>query len=109
MRVGMCAGVWLCGCECACACPVQAGDACVPGAVFVYVCVCAHARACVQVEERLHVSVCDCECLSRQMCKHLGCGHWQTTSVTVCMPHVQDPTEKHSVLWQCGAAGAFSL
>lgn len=84
VRVGMCAGVWGCGCECGCACPVQAGDACVPRAV----CMCVRSRACIQVEERLHVSVCDCECLSRQMCKHLGCGHWQTTSVTVCACHM---------------------
>lgn len=30
------------------------------------------------------VNVCDCERLSWQMCVHLGCGHWQTTRVTVC-------------------------
>lgn len=55
---------------------VQAGDACGPGAV----CVCV----CVQVEgDCMLVSVCDCERLCWQMCKHLGCGHWQTTSVRV--------------------------
>ena len=79
-----CVCVWVCVQECGCL--VQAEDACVPGSVFV--CVCVHVRTCVQVEERLHVSVCDCECLSRQMCKHLGCGHWQTTSVTVCACHM---------------------
>lgn len=41
------------------------------------------------------MNVCDCERVCWQMCKHLGCGHWQTMSVTVCAcTHVQDPVGK---------------
>lgn len=32
----------------------------------------------------LLVAECDCARLCWQMCGHLGCGHWQTMSVTVC-------------------------
>ena len=34
------------------------------------------------------VIVCGCERLCWQMCKHLGCGHWQTMSVTACACHM---------------------
>lgn len=49
------------------------------------------------------VNVCACEHLCWQVCKHLGRGHWQTTSVTVCACTHSDPTENTLSVWQCGA------
>lgn len=81
VHVGVHAEVWPCEPECA-PVHVQAWDACVLGAV----CVCVRACMCIYKWRRdcMLVSVCDCECLCWQMCKHLGCGHWQITSMTVC-------------------------
>lgn len=89
----MCVHMGLCACVCRQKCDCVGVSVHVPGHVqaedsvcleqCVYVCV--HACVYRWRGDCMLANVCDCERLCWQMCKHLGCGHWQTTNVTVCM------------------------